>query len=488
MPTGAERFYHDVSLRGPVPDRLLLRLPDHADGPGGAVPGSAALADRIADLAREHARAFFAREAVSFAYAQSFAWLDPLARREDGRHVVAALWAAWAADHGRYGARAWAPSLSAARTEHMLRHAPLLLEGRDGPAREGVFGTLIRQTRHLARAARKGQLPEPRVLLTARAAIGTLALPLAAEQERQVKAPLTSALQQIAGGRMPDGLGDPTTAIELGRTLHALQHAYAVRGLTPPPGLPDALAVLRLLLGALRVAPGAGLAVLPGGTEGPPNVIDALSPLDRPEAAPLLAAYGLAALRAGGTSVHVTGEAGPGGAFCLSDGAARLVTAAGAPGPGLRAVDPAQRDWSEALGTPAAAATLDADGFGAALMEREDDAEGSVVTLTRQGPCGTHTRRLFLRADGGALIGEDSAFAPDLTYRFPLHPDVTARPAGQERVILTLPSGRSWRVETAQAELRVEEGIYSGGGVPRRTEQLVLTAAREGVRWAIRRG
>lgn len=484
MPTGAERFYHDVSLRGPVPDRLLLRLPDHAD----ETAAEAALADRVADLARAHARAFFAREAASFAYAQSFAWLDALAHREDGRHVAAALWEAWVRDHGRYGARAWAPALAAARTEHMLRHAPLLLEGRDGPAREGLFGTLIRQIRHLARAARKGQFPEPRVLLAARAAIGTLALPLAAEPERQVKAPLTAALSQLGGGRLPDGLGDTALAIETGRTLHALQHAYAVRGLTPPGSLPDALAVLRLLLGGLRIAPGAGLAVLPGGVEGVPGIIDAIAPLDRAEADAVLSAYGLAVLRANGTSVHVTGEAGAGGAFCLSDGPARLVTAAGAPSAGLRAVDPALRDWGNALAAPAAAATLDADRLGAATLEREDDAEGSVITLSRDGPAGTHTRRLFLRADGTALIGEDSAWAAGLTYRFPLHPDIAARRAGSDRAVLTLPSGRSWRIETAQAELRIEEGVYSGGGVPRRAEQLVLTAGREGTRWAIRRG
>ena len=484
MPSGAERFYHDVSLRGPVPDRLLLRVE------GGATPDEAA-ANRLALVAAAHARAFFARKAASFAYAQSFAWLDALGAREDARHVAGALFEAWFREHGRYDARAWAPTLAAARTEHMLRHAPLLLEGRDAPQRERVFGTLIRQARHLARAARKNQNLEarrvPRLVTLARAALGTLALPLAGEQERQVKPPLEAALTATARGRLPDALADTAVATEAARALFALAQGYAARGLTPPAGLSDALGVLRLLLGGLEVAPGAGLAVLPGGAEGDRAVLGALSLLRRDEAAPLLERYGYAVMRAGGTSVHaaLSGEAG--GAFALSDGTDRLVTAAGTPRLSLRALDDVMRDWTQALARPAAAATLDADGLALVAATREDAPEGQGLTVRRRGPEGTHERRLFLEAGGAALIGEDTGWRAGLAYRFPLHPDVAARAAGAGRAVLTLPSGRAWRVETAHAALSVEDGIYSGGGAPRPASQLVLTAEREGVRWALRR-
>ena len=484
MPTGAERFYHDVSLRGPVPDRLLLRVE------GDAAPDEA-VAGRLVGIAEAHARAFFAREATSFAYAQSFAWLDALAGREDARHVAGALFEAWAQGHGRYDARAWAPPLAAARTEHMLRHAPLLLEGRDGPQRERVFGTLIRQARHLARAARKTQNLEarrtPRVVTFARAALGTLALPLASEQERQVKPPLEAALSALARGNLPDAFADPLAATEAARALFALSQGYAARGLTPPAGLPDALAVLRLLLGGLEVAPGAGLAVLPGGAEGEPRVLGPLSLLRRDEAAPLLERYGYAVARGGETSVHAALTDAAAGAFALSDGAERIVTAAGMPSPALRALDETMREWAQALGRPAATAGLDADDLIAVSAETEDASEGRVMTVTRRGPEGQHQRRLFLEAGGATLIGEDAAWRGGLTYRFPLHPGVTARAAGAGRAVLTLPGGRSWRVETAHGRLEVEDGIYSGGGVPVPTRQLVLTAEREGVRWALRR-
>ena len=484
MATGAERFYHDVSLRGPVPDRLLLRV-------GAAAGEDADLAERLVGVASSSADGFFARGGPAYGYAQSFAWLDALAHRADGRHVAGALFGAWAAANGRYDARAWAPPLAAARTEHMLRHAPLLLEGRDAPQRERVFGTLIRQARHLARAARKNQGLEgpgaPRVLTLARAALGTLALPLAGEQERHVKPPLAAALDALAQGRLPDALADPATVQDTARALYALSQGYAARGLTPPQGLPDSLAVLRLFLGALQVAPTTGLAVVPGGGEGDRSVLDALSLLDRPEAAPLLARYGFAALREDETHAIVSLDGETAGAFTLSQGAERIVTAAGAPGRALRALDPSMREWADALNGPAASATLDARGLTAVSWDDEADAAGRVVSVVRRGAEGQHARRLFIEAGGAAVIGEDEAWAPGLAYRFPLHPDVTARPAGAGRAVLTLPSGRIWRFETAHAHLSLEEGIYSGGGAPRAAVQILLITEREGVRWALRR-
>lgn len=478
-----ERFYHDVSLRGPVPDRLLVRLPVLR----AADPDVAA---RLSQVAQSHARAFFAADTPGFAYAHGFSWLGPLAHAEangeGGRHVAGALFEAWLADHGRYAPRAWAPVLAAQRTEAMLTHADLLLEGRDAPMREQVFGTLIRQTRHLAKAAKRAPA-EGRLAAAAGLMTGALCLPGADAPERAGKAALTAALGAFTGGDLPAGLRRTAKAERLAQSLLSLRAAYRVRGLTPPPELADAIGAMRLLLGAMALPQADTLAVLPGGAEGDPVLAEALGLLRRAEGDALLDRYGYARLTASAASVHVDLSGDASGAFALSDGASRIVTAAGAPGPALRALSPRMRDWADALSLPGASATLDAPGFGDAVAARDDADEGMVLSLKRKGPGGAHERRLFLRTDGAALIGEDQAPEAGATYRFPLHPDVEVRPLEDARALLVLPSGRSWRFEAANAALSAQDGIYAGGHAPRPSRQLVLTASREGVRWALRR-
>nr|WP_246408346.1 heparinase II/III family protein [Parvularcula dongshanensis] len=211
----------------------------------------------------------------------------------------------------------------------------------------------------------------------------------------------------------------------------------------------------------------------------------------RGEADAVLEHYGYARAGAQGTLLHVdlgrlSSDAGA-GAFALTDGPDRLITAAGAPSPALAAIDPALSTWREALLRPAAAATLDAAGHGAAALDREDSRAGTLLAMVRSGAEGGHKRRLFLEADGAALLGEDQARMPGAVYRFPLHPGVEARGGTEGRATLVLRSGRSWRFESAAAKLTIEDGVYAGAGTPRPSRQLVLTAEREGVRWALRR-
>ena len=474
-----ERFYHDVSLRGPVPDRLLVRLGD----PRSPDPD---LARRLGEVAKSHARDFFAAGSAGFAYAQSFAWLGPLSHDEDGRHVAGALFEAWLEGHGRYAPRAWSPVLAAQRTEAMLAHAPLLLEGRDAPMREQVFGTLIRQVRHLAKSAKRAPA-EGRLAASAGLMAGALALPGAGDQERAGKSALEAALGAFANGQLPDGLRRPGKALRLSRSLLSVRDAYRQRGLTPPPSLGEALNVLRLLLGGLALPEGDALAVLPDGKVGDPGVLGALSLLRRPAGDRLLSRYGYARLSGGAAAVHVDLEGAASGAFALSDGPERVVTAAGAPGVGLRAVSLRMRDWTEALSLPAAAATLDAVGFEPARISRGDADEGASVSLVRRGPDGTHERQLFLGRNGDALLGEDEVGRGGAVYRFPLAPGTEVRLLDGRRALLVLPGGRSWRFETAHAELAAHDGVFAGGGAPRPTRQLVVTAEKPGLRWAFRR-
>jgi uncharacterized heparinase superfamily protein len=107
----------------------------------------------------------------------------------------------------------------------------------------------------------------------------------------------------------------------------------------------------------------------------------------------------------------------------------------------------------------------------------------------------TYTRELFLAADGRDLRGEDRlAGLPGAAFavRFHLHPAVQASlAADQSSVLLRLPSGRSWRLRMAGAELSLGESVYLGSGEARKTQQVVLTGLVEPagatVRWALRR-
>ncbi len=98
-----------------------------------------------------------------------------------------------------------------------------------------------------------------------------------------------------------------------------------------------------------------------------------------------------------------------------------------------------------------------------------------------------HHRRIYI-ADGGEDVrGEDTlsggASSP-FALRFHLHPAVrVARepaPTPDEEggsVLLTLPSGATWRLRADSGRLGLDESIYLGGDSPRRGTQIVVAVA-----------
>ena len=59
--------------------------------------------------------------------------------------------------------------------------------------------------------------------------------------------------------------------------------------------------------------------------------------------------------------------------------------------------------------------------------------------------------------------------------RFHIHPDVRVSRLEGGGILLKLPNGEGWRFRAGGGELTVEESIYLGGDMVRRTEQLVIT-------------
>jgi uncharacterized heparinase superfamily protein len=105
-----------------------------------------------------------------------------------------------------------------------------------------------------------------------------------------------------------------------------------------------------------------------------------------------------------------------------------------------------------------------------------------------------HRRRLYMADSGDDIRGEDVVEAPSpqpFTIRFHLHPNVDASlQQDGEAVLLSLPVGGGWRLCAEGARISLEESVYLGGTVPRKSEQVVLTGYEDGpqqVKWAITR-
>ena len=95
----------------------------------------------------------------------------------------------------------------------------------------------------------------------------------------------------------------------------------------------------------------------------------------------------------------------------------------------------------------------------------------------------------------GALVSVDGAgAAPPQRFaaRFHLHPSVkAARGADRKSVLLTLPSGASWRF-SADAEIDLADGVYLGSGdAIRKTQQLVIAGVTGSepttIKWALKK-
>ncbi len=112
----------------------------------------------------------------------------------------------------------------------------------------------------------------------------------------------------------------------------------------------------------------------------------------------------------------------------------------------------------------------------------------------------THRRRLYLGESGHDFRGEESltcsigAVKPaEVTLRFHLHPRVLVSLIRDgEEALLRLPGGAGWRFVHSAGTLRLENSIYLGEGTrPRKTKQLVITGTMDSdfaqIKWAMQR-
>jgi uncharacterized heparinase superfamily protein len=450
-----------------------------------------------------------------------FDWLsDVFAAGGGGRDIARELVQSWLAAEIGHRSVAWRSDVLATRLFAWTSHFDEIVAGGQPPTlKRALLASIATQHRHLGRIAGReltgaGRLRAFKGLIAATVAFG-------GSPARLAKA-LTWLQREMPAQIFPDGghrSRSPSLQLKVLQDLVETRNVLRAAKVETPGALQDAIERLAPMMRLFRHGD-RRLALFNDSLEEDGVLLDLV--LTRSETQGRVLAHapdsGFERLQADKSLVVVdTGRRPPPGfdlhahagalSFEMSHGRDRLIVNCGAyrgPNPG----------WSRVARSSAAHSVLVVADTNSSEI-REDGVVNRVPTTVsceraehegQQWISATHdgyrerfgliyTRELFLAADGKDLRGEErlsgrpgAAFA----VRFHLHPSVQASLAdGQTAARLRLPSGVSWQLRAAGAEMSLGESIYLGSGAARKTQQVVLsgTAAPGGttVRWALRR-
>jgi uncharacterized heparinase superfamily protein len=519
----ASRLYRHT-LIGRVP--VSLRAGTGPAWPGDARRGTAIAAGDIelaGELVRNPLPRWFPPSAGPEWIAEwhGFGWLSDLAAAgEAGRETARELLRSWVAENRDWHRLAWRSDVLATRLCAWLAHlAEIAARDEDQALRRAVLVSLTAQMRHLGRMA-SGECSGAAQIRALKGLVCSLAA-FGSPEARMARA-LRALEREMDAQILPDGghrSRCPSVQLQVLRDLIDIRAALRAAGIEPPQTLPGTIERMAPMLRLFRHGD-RRLALFNDSIEEDGVLIDLV--LTRSEAkgpAPLYAAdSGFDRLEAGRSLIIVdTGAPPPSGydehahagalSFEMSHGRERIIVNCGA----YRGPKP---NWSRVARASAAHSVLVVADTNAAEI-REDGAVGrSPASVTREHAeqngqrwvSATHdgyrtrfgliyTRQIFLAANGEDLRGEDQlAGRPGAAFavRFHLHPAIEASLIEDgAAALLRLPSGMTWRLRAAGAEMSLGESIYLGSGEVRKTQQVVLSgAAAPGgstVRWALRR-
>ena len=456
----------------------------------------------------------------SAAWAQAlndFDWLPPLALAggEAARILATNLIAQWVKRNARYSEPNWLPHILSRRLIHIFSHGRMVVVNSDLTWRSKFFVSLREQSRMLERTSEEA--PEGLPRLEAATALTLSALCLE-DSTKRLELGLKRLEEEIEKQILPDGGHadrSPQSLLNAYRCLTMVHDGLGTANIEPPHGLRNARDRIATMLRFFRHGDGA-LSLFHGGLENDSKMIAGLLARDEVRGQPFNHARhsGYQRLAAGRSVVQLDcGTPPPGGlsraahasclAFELSSGTGRLVVNCGAGG-----ADHA--DWDAALRATAAHSTLTlADTSSVTILpsglvrdllgprlaggpvrtdtRRSETAQGWMVEASHDAyvaPYGyVHERRITLSPQGLMLTGADKLVAGrsgtgklPFAVRFHIHPDVRVSRLEGGAFLLKLPGGEGWRFRAGGGEISVEESIYLGGGVVRRTEQLVISS------------
>jgi uncharacterized heparinase superfamily protein len=446
----------------------------------------------------------------------SFRWLPALstAGGEPARRLATNLIGQWVRRHGRYSEPVWLPHIMARRLANIFSHGRLVVLNSELMWRSRLFVSLREQSRMLERIAQEAPDGLPRLETAAVLALSGICLD---DSERRLECGLQRLEAELSRQILPDGghvSRSPQALLSAYRHVIMVMESLSAIGQEPPHIVRNAHDRMAPMLRFFRHADGA-LALFNGGSQCDPRMVAGLLARDEVRGQPFFHARhsGYQRLSAGRTLCLIDSGKPPPGAFALdahagtgaielSSGNARIVVNCGTGGLSHQA-------WNTALRATAAHSTVTvADSSSAtilpaglarrllgprlvggpaeAISRRVETPQGWSVETMHDGYGATHgvrhERQVTMSPQGLVVTGRDrvvpagAAFVPGLPYavRFHIHPDVRVSPLEGGAILLKLPGGEGWRFRAGGGHLDVEESVYLGDGMVRRTAQLVI--------------
>ncbi len=524
------------SLNGPAPDRLLVN-------PRSFHPKSIAEAELLimgrfrlpgGDATARDGSPFFIKP-PSDEWAEnlhSFHWLRHFdaGGSEPVQEHLRQLIAHWVRTHGTWHEIAWRPHVTARRLITWASFGRLILSNADVLFRSRVLLSMARQARHLLKTANTAPAGLDRMVAAIGLVQSGVSLP---DGDARIAKGLHMLAEELGEQILPDGSHisrNPETVLSAASDLLSLVDAMTQRDLIVPVSIRRALDRMMPMIRFMLHGDGK-LALFNGGTEGVGGWAQTLLSYDTGRTRETLhsAQAGYHRIACGQTLIIADcGLAPPGDmshgahagalSFELSVGDERVIVNGGtAPMKGA--------EWVQAMRATAAHSTVTiADTSSAHVVngrwaqrflglrltdgpiriehKRHENESGILLDTSHDGyakPFGiVHERQIFVAHDGNDIRGEDrlasrgDIAARRFAARFHLHPSVkAARGADRKSVVLTLPSGATWRFG-ADAEIDLADGVYLGSGDAIRKTQQIVIAGQTGaepttVKWALKK-
>ncbi|HEU4549855.1 MAG TPA: heparinase II/III family protein [Rhizomicrobium sp.] len=448
-----------------------------------------------------------------------FLWLPALssAGGEPARRLATNLIGQWIRRNGRYSEPAWLPHVMARRLANIFCHGRLVIMNSELTWRSRLFVSLREQVRMLERISQEAPDGLPRLEAAAILALSGICLD---DSERRLQTGLQRLETELARQILPDGghvTRSPEALLCAYRLVVMVLEALGAVGQEPPHVVRNAHDRMAPMLRFFRHGDGA-LALFNGGGECDPRLVAGLLARDEIRGQPFFHARhsGYQRLSASRTLCLIDCGKPPAGAFSqqahagtgameLSSGADRIVVNCGTGGLSnpswnvpLRATAAHSTmtvaDTSSAVVLPAGPAR---DLLGPwllggpreAVSRRVETPQGWSVEMMHDAYADRfgvrHERHVIMSPQGLIVTGRDRlvpagpAFHAGLTYavRFHIHPDVRISRMEGGGILLKLPGGEGWRFRAGGGHLDIEESVYLGGTIVRRTEQLVVTGS-----------
>jgi uncharacterized heparinase superfamily protein len=453
-----------------------------------------------------------------------FSWLRDLRALggDSARRVARALISGWLDTFEYWTPVVWDAPLIGDRLTRLVGLHDFALSSADGEFRARVFESMVRQTRHLLRIVPEAlagllkleeneNLPLGQTALqgcdllrTVRGLVfAGVALPDSEKALGLALSILPTAMRAALGGDGAVRERNPSVQGQALQCLIDIRQALREARMALPPELPHAIEKASAALRFFRYGDG-GLALFNGGQEDSSVMIDALLTLSDARGRAPKSCGGYERVHAGRMLLLVDAGSVPApgldeqahagiGAFELSAGRERLIVNCG-----HHPSDDPENSWSAALASTAAhtavtlneknsSEVLNGGGFGrkASVLSTNRVTTGGTTTLVvvHDGYNASHgvmvSRTLTLDEEQERLAGVErleGEGAGEYAFRFHLHPGVQASLTHSGTSVLVRAGSGFYRFSAEGLPVSLEESLYFGGPVARRSQQIVLRA------------